>query len=468
MVNAINDADPRMYYGFGMLGYVAYPVDFETFTGMYGFKVNGVLADEYDEFEDYTLANGMLVKVSESDNAVWSAPITPATVKTTPVDATIAAEDIEYWVGTGSDSLVFAVNWGNPDTALAWGLKFNAGDSLSIMGVLQAVCAADSRLSSDSPFTTINYSDGEVNLSFSPSNNPVNVPQYILNGNGNVNGSTKVAAGDFLKIGESAYAFGFDSIMGFAMGAVWTTEIHPVSALDTVVPQDTTVVPVDATIAASDIVYWVGEGSNQVVFAVNWADTALAWGYKFGTDSVSVQAVMAGIAEADPRFSFSGDQWLTDIYFVEGGDTLRAVNEGWWMSTLNGNSNASTGMTTMLGNGDMFKWGDYTVAVTVDTVTWATVFTDSIYAVSVPVGINEAVMVDVTVWPNPASEVLYVRCETLQAGAEVAMFDLAGRKVFAQRVAEGTEGVRIATAAMPAGIYMLRVGNGTAKVVVRH
>jgi hypothetical protein len=84
------------------------------------------------------------------------------------------------------------------------------------------------------------------------------------------------------------------------------------------------------------------------------------------------------------------------------------------------------------------------------------------------VGIDEAVMVDVTVWPNPASEVLYVRCETLQAGAEVAMFDLAGRKVFAQRVAEGTEGVRIATAAMPAGIYMLRVGNGTAKVVVRH
>jgi hypothetical protein len=260
-----------------------------------------------------------------------------------------------------------------------------------------------------------------------------------------------------------------DSLYGdyWMYSAVFTDSIYAVSVPGPE-PEPEVETPVDATIDASAIVYWVGEGSNQVVFAVNWADTALAWGYKFGTDSVSVQAVMAGIAEADPRFSFSGDQWLTDIYFVEGGDTLRAVNEGWWMSTLNGNSNASTGMTTMLGNGDMFKWGDYTVAVTVDTVTWAVVFTDSIYAVSVPVGINEAVMVDVTVWPNPASEVLYVRCETLQAGAEVAMFDLAGRKVFAQRVAEGTEGVRIATAAMPAGIYMLRVGNGTAKVVVRH
>ena len=45
--------------------------------------------------------------------------------------------------------------------------------------------------------------------------------------------------------------------------------------------------PDDATIPATDVVYWVGNGSGQVVMAVNWAtpDTCLAWGVRFDNDS---------------------------------------------------------------------------------------------------------------------------------------------------------------------------------------
>ena len=45
----------------------------------------------------------------------------------------------------------------------------------------------------------------------------------------------------------------------------------------------------DATIDPADIRYWIGEGENEVVFIVNWAepDTALAWGYRFAGESVS-------------------------------------------------------------------------------------------------------------------------------------------------------------------------------------
>lgn len=49
----------------------------------------------------------------------------------------------------------------------------------------------------------------------------------------------------------------------------------------------------DATIDPADIRYWIGEGENQAVLIVNWAepDTALAWGYRFEGEMVTVQEI---------------------------------------------------------------------------------------------------------------------------------------------------------------------------------
>ena len=363
MATAISDSDPRFYYGWGMLAYTAYPVSYDPGYGAFFFKVDGVQADDYDEFSDYDLEDGMLVKVSSNTTAVWSAPITPASVMYKPVDATIAASDILYWVGEGTDSLVFAVNWGEPDVALAWGLKFSG--ELTIDGALRAVCAADSRLSADNPLTSINYNDGTLSLAFHPSTSPINVPQFILNGNGNVNAGTTVANGDFLKIGESLYGYGFDSVMGYAMGVVWPTEITPVS--DPNAPVDPQ--PVEATIAASDIVYWVGTGANVVVMAVNWADTALAWGYRFDGEK-TVNDMMDDIAEADPRFSYTMDGgYLGDILFVVAeGDTLRKQAYSYWESKQNGVSDA--GMGQALTNGAFEKWAEPAAGVVVDSFSY--------------------------------------------------------------------------------------------------
>ncbi len=472
MVTAISDADPRFYYGYGMLAYTCYPVDADM-SFAYFFKVNGVLADDYDEFSDYNLASNMFVKVSQNTEDVWSTPITPATVMHTPEDATIAASDILYWVGEGTDSLVFAVNWGVPDTALAWGLKFSG--ELTIDGALRAICAADSRLSADNPLTTINYNDGTVNLSFSPSTSPVNMPQYILNGNGNVNAGSAVANGDFLKIGESLYGFGYDSVMGYAMGVVWPTEIHPVTNPNAgpVDPQ-----PEEATISAEQITYWVGEGNNKVVLAVNWADTALAWGYKFSTDSVTVQQVMDAITAADHRFSYTmNGSYLDDIFFVMGGtDTLRKQMYSYWESKRNGFMDG--GMIQNLGNGDFEKWAEPAAGVVIDSFSYewdgATywsyiyVYTMEIHPVSDPAGIAEVEAVEVTVYPNPAATMLSVRCERLNRSTEVAVYDMTGRKVYGRAVAAGNSEVQIPVSQLPNGAYMLRVGEGMAKVVVRH
>lgn len=473
MVTAISNADPRFYSGYGMLAYTCYPVDADM-SYAYFFKVNGVLADDDDEFSDYDLANNMLVKVSQNTEDVWSTPITPATVMHTPEDATIAASDILYWVGEGTDSLVFAVNWGVPDTALAWGLKFSG--ELTIDGALRAICAADSRLSADSPLTTINYNDGTVNLSFSPSTTPINMPQYILNGNGNVNATTPVANGDFLKIGESLYGFGFDSVMGFAMGVVWPTEIHPVNdpSVGPIISQ-----PEEATISAEQIVYWVGNGDNKVVLAVNWADTALAWGYKFSTDSVTVQQVMDAIMAADPRFSYTMDgNYLGDIHFaVAAGDTLGKVQYSYWESKNNG-IGGDAGLYQNLGNNDFEKWAEPAAGVVIDSFSyewqgvtyWSYIYVYpmAISPVSVPVGIASVQMMTVNVWPNPATLMINVRFDAQQTATEAALYDLTGRQLVVRPVAAGSSEVSLPVSQLADGAYLLRVGQAVAKVVVRH
>ena len=183
MINDIMDADPRAQLSMDWdtyedcFYYVERPQYDLTCTG-FGFKVNGTLADENDGFDDYDLENGMFVKVSASAAAVWSTAIVPVTVKHMPVDATIDASEVTYWVGEGANSAVIAFNWGSPDTALAWGLHFDG--SLTVSQAISAMDSLDSRLTATN--SAFSFVDGDVNLAFS-SNVTGNVLQFILDGN---------------------------------------------------------------------------------------------------------------------------------------------------------------------------------------------------------------------------------------------------------------------------------------------
>ena len=82
----------------------------------------------------------------------------------------------------------------------------------------------------------------------------------------------------------------------------------------------------DATINANYVKYWVGSGSNQAIFIVNWCepDTALAWGFHFSEDSLLVADMLNAIATADPRFSIEGTSgWLTNLIYIDGSDTFK-------------------------------------------------------------------------------------------------------------------------------------------------
>jgi hypothetical protein len=233
------------------------------------------------------------------------------------------------------------------------------------------------------------------------------------------------------------------------------------------------VVPEEATIAASDIVYWVGTGANEVVMAVNWADTALAWGYRFDGEK-TVSDMMDDIAEADPRFSYTMDGgYLGDILFVVAeGDTLRKQAYSYWESKQNGVSDM--GMAQPLANGDFEKWAEPAAGIVVDSFSYewdsATywsylyVYPMEISPVSVPqaTGIGGVEGAMVSVYPNPVADVLTVS----GVNGHAVLFDMRG-SVVASFDVSGAE-ARVNLGSLANGVYMLRVADSVAKIVVRH
>ena len=307
-----------------------------------------------------------------------------------PVDATIPASEIAYWVGTGNTEVVFVGNWCSPEVALAWGVRFD-GTSTTVEAVMDTIAAYDSRFDYSGGggiIYDVTYQDANYNLTMvQPTTGFV---MYNVNGTLANFGYTEmyVSQGDLIKVGNTDCAtLTGDPSDWTTLGYAWQTPIVSVTA--PAVP-----VPDEATIAFSDILFWVGTGSNEAVMAVNWADTALAWGYRWD-GTATVADMMNHIAAADPRFSFTGTGMVSDINYIDtaaGMTTPLGITPGnWWGSTNNGVMDM--GMAQTLSNGDFEKWADSSTGILIDSVwvdewggywNYIYVYPMTIYPVTVP------------------------------------------------------------------------------------
>lgn len=358
------------------------------------YTLNGGNAGAYST---QAMANGDIMEISSSCDFSLStamAATNPNGGNTTlpdTVDASLPFSEILYWVGSGTDSAEFIVNFANPDTAFAWGYLFNG--STTAQAMVDAIAAADPRfwtegspsLNGDIHFVI----DNGDTLGLSPVDPTMGYNFWWTNLNGVSAGSGAASTlhnGYVFKYGDMNSATGWDALGSYYMEEAWNTIPTPVS-----VPTSGNT-PTEATIAFSDILYWVGEGANEAVLAVNWADTALAWGYRWNGNA-TVESMMAAIAAADPRFDYSGTGWLNDITFNDGTVSLAGTPGNYWGSTNNGIMDA--GMTQALANGDFEKWGDPAAGVIVDSnnyggpvwyYTYA--YPMTIYPVSVPLPVE--------------------------------------------------------------------------------
>lgn len=246
-----------------------------------------------------------------------------------------------------------------------------------------------------------------------------------------------------------------------------------VVALDTTVnPIDTNEIPEEATINFSEILYWVGEGTNEAVMAVNWADTALAWGYRWN-GTATVADMMADIAAADPRFSYTVSGLLDDINYIDtaaGMTTPLGITPGnWWESKNNGIMDA--GLAQPLTNGDFEKWADPAAGIVIDSTYWegwgwsySYVYPMTITPVTVPdtshVGIDNPEMTHIIAYPNPCTNILYIINEN---ACRVELYNMNGKLL---EVIENEDmQVKLNMQPYPAGLYLMKVGNGVKKIL---
>ena len=305
------------------------------------------------------MTNGDVIEMSSSCS--WT--MTSAVAATNPnaagevVSDTITASDITYWVGEGPFDIIFTVNW--PDTALAWGYHFSAR-STNLQTVMNDIAAADSRLGFEygsygiDDILFIEHGDTLRKAAFS-------WWEHTLNGSMSAGLYQQLNNGDFSRWADPTAGVAVDSIYDSVWNYWMYTYAYPQTIYPVSAPETS-----DATISTADLIYWVGEGNNELTFVVNWADTALAWGYRFATDSVTLATVMDDIAAADPRFSYSGEGMVNDINFVEHGVTLGITPGNWWSHLLNGNTSA--GLSQWMHNGDFSRWADPAAGVLVDSI----------------------------------------------------------------------------------------------------
>ena len=368
-------------------------------------------------------------------------------------DATIAPEDIKFWIGEGQNEAIFISNWAEPDTALAWGYRFDS-ETVTIKNIMDAIAEVDPRFTYEATeqgwLVDLHFNDGYLNLSL--------VEQmwvsFLINGvsSWDTFDVATVENGQYVKMGDTHCGTLVDPVNYIY---VWEKEVAPVYPY-----------ALEAMIDPSEILYWIGEGQNEVIFAVNFADpedVCFAWGYRFDADDVIIQHMMDDIAAADGRFNFtaSDEGWLTEITFVNGdiAYNLQGYNA---MYNLNGEPSWYTMAEQAVHNGDFVKWGDYTIGTEVAawTYVWETPVTPvSVYNTSVAE--NNATL---SLYPNPASS--YTMLDGEMNGATVTVSDLQGR-VVRNFVVTNNEPVRIETESFQAGLYFVTVSDGSSRQTVK-
>ena len=371
-------------------------------------------------------------------------------------DVTIDPADIRWWIGEGENEVVFIVNWNEPDTALAWGYRFSE-ESVTVEHMMDEIAAADYRFSYDGAnnwMSDIFFNDGVLDLSLYGM-----WWMYIINGEmaGLGYAEQTIHNGDYVKWGDESCGVLLDPNMYIY---VWTKEVAAVYPLAE-----------EARIESSEILYWIGEGSNEVIFAVNWNEPnkCFAWGYRFNEDAVTVETVMDAIAEADGRFDYDGSNgWLNDIKYKDNQFDLSLAGM-YFMYNVNGMGAWYGYNEQTVVNGDFIKWGDESCGT--EIAQWTYVWTQTVEPVTVFDAVNENGLTSLSIYPNPAVSETFVTIENAGLN-EVAVYDMQGRLVNTINcIANAGEQVRISTEALTSGVYFVRVSNDnavrTAKLVVK-
>jgi hypothetical protein len=355
-----------------------------------------------------------------------------------PLHAQFDISQVEYWVGSGTDSSVLVVDFqdGSFDgQSFAWGYLHDGTATGGDM--LNAIASADVNF-------TVNIGGGFLNdITYGVHTGIGGSPDYWSTWSGT-------------DIPTMAMNAGISEVLGNGdwFGCSYT-DFAP--ALEPTEPQ-AAYEPFRFT--ADDVSFWVGTGLDSAVVVVDFQDgsgsSSFAWGYLFNVAATGEDALNA-IAAADPSFTVGiGGGFLNDIVYG-GYSGIGGAPDYWgtWSGTNMGNWSMNVGISTALANGDLFgcSYTDFAPALRPYYPV----------AASGSTGIAEVAAEQLQVYPQPATEVLYLN--TGKNPLPVDVFDIAGKRVAGLPVSGGTRSMDVST--WPAGAYVLRAGSLHRTIIVQ-
>lgn len=346
-----------------------------------------------------------------------------------PLQSQSWRDDIAFWVGQGQDSAYFIVDFNDSSTieSYAWGVLFNG--TIDGESMLQAIAAADAR------FTYAANSGFLNDIQLGSQQGIGGQPDYW-------------STWDGPDMGNLSTNLGLASVIGPGeLFACSYTDFNPATYPDTPAPAIN-----PAAFTFNDIQAWIGNGNDSAVLVIDFNDgqsvQSYAWGYLFD-GSLDGEMLLQAIANTDPTLDVVIDNgFLTDITYKSqagiGGQpdywsTWNGINMAEWYSNL--------GVSTSVQPGEFFgcSYTDFNPAIPPSTPVAAAV------ATNIP-----TITWQVQLYPNPASEYVYIDAATQQHGTFM-LFNLQGQMV---RSGQWQGATPISLSALLTGTYILQLRSG--------
>ena len=154
---------------------------------------------------------------------------------------------------------------------------------------------------------------------------------------------------------------------------------------------------------------WIGSGPNEAMFIIDFdsdpigTDSAFAWGINFEGDSISGDAILSMIAEADENLTYTMNGiFLDNINYFTNNQNYTNPNSGWF-SILESNDgsvwNWNSGIADNIADGHWFG------IVVMNTQTWEA-------EINVPLLTSTkqlSMISELEVFPNPASDQINIK-----------------------------------------------------------
>ncbi len=500
-----------------------------TFTPNPGYHVGSVTLGGVEKIQD-VVNNSYTIENIMQDDTLW-------VLFAVDKNNTVTGNDIVYWIGEGSNEVIFAVNWCDPQVAFAWGYRFN-GEKVLVSKVMEDIKAVDSRFDythGGGMISDITYNDNSYNLALAggywmynvneesvdkgfetkyvypndiiefgdescglsddfwnnvwttaitPVSEYIDQSTYTIHAQCGVYGTIS-PMGDSTVAKGSNITYTFTPVDGYHAGSLTIGGVEKIQdvvnnsyTVSNVIADDTVIVlfAVDKnnTVTSNDIVYWIGEGTNEVIFAVNWCEPeiAFAWGYRFNGEKVLVSKVMEDIKAADSRFDYTdGGGYITEITYQDSIYNLALAGDYWMYNVNEGYADGINNQYVF--HNDIIEFGDESCGLSDDF--WTYVWTTAITPVSVPsttsiVSIQQAA-IHVSLYPNPANDYTYLSIDGIEGNISMKIVDISGKIIRAEQFYVNNNTVKqIETATFAKGIYFIHLQNNnrsqTQKLIV--